>query len=1016
MKALAATILCMSMATSMIVMIPGTTHAAPADGWIEGTVRDGVDPIPDVMLIYLLNMMGGGRPLGYGLSDGLGHYNLTVTGGLTYMVLAFEGNHYSSSAVAIVNSGETTAADIEMTSIAPAVTDVTLHGFVTDELGYPVTEGTILGYTNDPLMTEGGPPYYGNYTTPLALGEFYVDVIPGALGGGVGIMGVTGYDFAENSSSDPFVSGMTYWLNISLAATVSTDDAVIQGTVTDSLDNQLENVLVSIESRNQWNEDGGYSNFTYTDALGHYEMNVTNGTSNIMFSKMGYSLYRMEGIQIDPGDTVTIDAQLVGTVATIRGNVTNSSDGSPIANAQVYLTDMMSNFTMAFTNSSGEYVLDAFQGTELALVAEADGYGRVYIMVNVSLGDALWYDFELLPADAWMLGRITDAITDAPIEQASVYIYNEYYDEWTETNATGDYYLKELVSGTYSISINAADYRHVSDVVDILPGENVHDVQMTPWDIPDSCYLWGYVYDADSMTAIAGARVETGTGPPDYSENNATTTDITGYYRMWIPAIPLVYVASALNHTHDEGPIDASGMTDIRLDIFLGVDLWSPNMSYSQSPLENVSWTKPTFYTISVEEIDPSMFALTQFLYYDSEMGVDNYVLVAMYYDNLDPLNYPVDDLPYSWLGDDDYSIGFVWDGTAATGGWLRNGADEQYLGWYMMWMGPYQYYALQANYTNLSLGMWITGTAFFDVDTGDFAFFQTMGPLPPADASDLTGMISPLVNMMQVEQIGGSMNWTPNVEMGEWSVVDLTFQPDDLVPSGRWLSVFSVSDFSNHGNGTVEFFTVDNDPPVADAGSDQWAVENTAVILNGSLSHDNVGIVDFAWEFWDDGTYYEIHDVVVTHNFTEVGDHDVTLTVTDDADHMSSMSIWVNVTADMPPVAYAGADWDMEPGSTYLFDGSGSTDDVMVVSWTWNFTYDGGEEVLYGANPSFDFLIEGIYVVTLTVNDTSGQTSTDTVQLRVVAGIPEFPTMLIPISGMLLLMAVAGVVRRRRQ
>jgi len=352
MKALAATILCMSMATSMIVMIPGTTHAAPADGWIEGTVRDGVDPIPDVMLIYLLNMMGGGRPLGYGLSDGLGHYNLTVTGGLTYMVLAFEGNHYSSSAVAIVNSGETTAADIEMTSIAPAVTDVTLHGFVTDELGYPVTEGTILGYTNDPLMTEGGPPYYGNYTTPLALGEFYVDVIPGALGGGVGIMGVTGYDFAENSSSDPFVSGMTYWLNISLAATVSTDDAVIQGTVTDSLDNQLENVLVSIESRNQWNEDGGYSNFTYTDALGHYEMNVTNGTSNIMFSKMGYSLYRMEGIQIDPGDTVTIDAQLVGTVATIRGNVTNSSDGSPIANAQVYLTDMMSNFTMAFTNSS----------------------------------------------------------------------------------------------------------------------------------------------------------------------------------------------------------------------------------------------------------------------------------------------------------------------------------------------------------------------------------------------------------------------------------------------------------------------------------------------------------------------------------------------------------------------------------------------------------------------------------------------------------------------------------------
>ena len=1014
-KALGALLLGMSMAVSMLVFVPGATHAAPGDGWIEGTITDSVNPIPNVMLIYILNMGGGGNPLGSGWTDALGHYNLTVTGGLNYMVLAFQGNYYSNMSTAVVVSGATTIADIVLTPIAPMVADVTLHGFVKDELGNPVAVGSIIGYTNDPLMTGGGPPYYGNDTVPDAFGEYFLNVIPGARGGGVGIMDVPGYGFTENSSSEPFVSGMTYWFNLTLSISVSTDDAVLRGTVTNySTGLPLENVLVSIESSNAWNENRSYSNYTFTDSLGNYQMNVTNGTSRMMYSKVGYSMVEVKDVIIDPSDTVTIDVQLRKTVATIRGNVTDKSDDSPIANAQVFLTDMMGNLTMTYTNSSGAYVLDAFAGTDLALGAQADGYVRDWVMTNVSLGDTLWQDFRLGKMDAWMTGRVTDAITGAPIENANINVYNGSYNEWANTNMAGDYNITAIMSGNYSIGINAMNYRQFFGEVQVLPGGNVYDVQLMPWDIPDTCMLWGYVTDSTTTDGILGARVAVGLGPPDYGESNSTSTNDTGYYSMWIPPIVLTYVASADDHIHNQGTLNASGLTDLRLDISLDVDLWSPNMTYSQSPLENVSWTNPSVYSISVEELDPEMFALSQFLYLNSGMGFDNYYLIAMYYDGFNPLNGPSNGLPYSQSGDN-YTIDWSW-GAMASAGWLWNGTSQQYFGSYEVWAGPQQYNVIRGYYTNATLGSWFSGSAWFDASTGDFAWFLFDGPTPAADAKDPTGIISPSVHQLQVDPIGNSTNWMPDVMMGNWSVADLKFQFDEIVPSGMWVSVFSVSDFGKHGNGKIEFFAVDNEPPVADAGSDRQAILNMTTYLDGGNCSDNVGIVDYEWSFWDDGTYYDIHGAVVTYSFTELGDHNVTLTVTDGAGHVSSANIVVTVVTDPPPVPNAGPDQLVLPG-TVSFDASGSYDvGGGIVNWTWTFTYDGDVQTLWGTIPTFDFLIEGVYNVTLTVMDTAGQNSTDTVQITVANVIPEFPTLLIPISGMLLLIVIVGTIRRRRQ
>jgi hypothetical protein len=96
---------------------------------------------------------------------------------------------------------------------------------------------------------------------------------------------------------------------------------------------------------------------------------------------------------------------------------------------------------------------------------------------------------------------------------------------------------------------------------------------------------------------------------------------------------------------------------------------------------------------------------------------------------------------------------------------------------------------------------------------------------------------------------------------------------------------------------------------------------------------------------------------------------------------------VTINVV-DGPPVADAGPD-QTEPQHTLVtFDGSGSTDDVGITNYWWNFT-DGGAQSLPGISPSYTFDNEGTFLVTLTVMDTIGQTGSDTMVVNVTDGDP---------------------------
>jgi len=83
-------------------------------------------------------------------------------------------------------------------------------------------------------------------------------------------------------------------------------------------------------------------------------------------------------------------------------------------------------------------------------------------------------------------------------------------------------------------------------------------------------------------------------------------------------------------------------------------------------------------------------------------------------------------------------------------------------------------------------------------------------------------------------------------------------------------------------------------------------------------------------------------------------------------------------------PLANAGADQTVDTENEVTFDGSGSTDNVGIVNYTWTFTYEGYMVELFGETPAFIFEKSGVYNVTLTVKDATNLTDTDVVKITV--------------------------------
>ncbi|MCK5561295.1 MAG: right-handed parallel beta-helix repeat-containing protein [Thermoplasmata archaeon] len=179
----------------------------------------------------------------------------------------------------------------------------------------------------------------------------------------------------------------------------------------------------------------------------------------------------------------------------------------------------------------------------------------------------------------------------------------------------------------------------------------------------------------------------------------------------------------------------------------------------------------------------------------------------------------------------------------------------------------------------------------------------------------------------------------------------------------------------NNGSNSTAQSIILDLENPVANAGADLNITVGDTANFDGSDSTDNWGITNYTWSFEVNATPTKLYNEMATYQFNTAGIYNVILTVTDRVGNMDTDILTVEVNPAVlpdtePPIADAGPDQTVEEGTEVTLDGASSTDNDVIINYTWTFIYEGNLITLYNENTTFVFAKAGNYNVTLTVID----------------------------------------------
>jgi PKD repeat protein len=174
----------------------------------------------------------------------------------------------------------------------------------------------------------------------------------------------------------------------------------------------------------------------------------------------------------------------------------------------------------------------------------------------------------------------------------------------------------------------------------------------------------------------------------------------------------------------------------------------------------------------------------------------------------------------------------------------------------------------------------------------------------------------------------------------------------------------------------------LDKTAPRANLDVAQTVHEDTLVTFDGSASTDENGIATYTWIFID-VTQQTFTNKSFTYIFATPGAYLINLIVTDPAGNYAIDTLTIKVLDMTKPVAKAGADQTGEEDTPTTFDGSASSDNVAITTYTWTFT-DVTIRALTEEKPTYTFNTPGVYTITLNVTDATGNWATDTVTITV--------------------------------
>ncbi len=269
-----------------------------------------------------------------------------------------------------------------------------------------------------------------------------------------------------------------------------------------------------------------------TDVLGNFTLSkVPAGSRNISFSLSGY-LTTTIPVSSSAGSIMDIGTSSLypmSTAGIIRGSVTDSTNGEPLANAVI---EVKGSFTgTASTGADGSFIIGNVTPGALTLTASKDGYIPVSNTGTISAGEVLFFYAQLSPvstqpATGSATGQVVDAVTRQPLSEVSVTLQDDANIS-ALTDSAGNFTISNIPIGTQSIIFSYAGYASARVSAAIISG-SVADLGTVPLSsniTPGT--IKGVVKDAATGQPLNGVSVVL-----QSNANIKTMTDPAGSYTL----------------------------------------------------------------------------------------------------------------------------------------------------------------------------------------------------------------------------------------------------------------------------------------------------------------------------------------------------------------------------------------------------------------------------------------------------------------------------------------------------
>jgi len=174
--------------------------------------------------------------------------------------------------------------------------------------------------------------------------------------------------------------------------------------------------------------EGGFVAGVPTDSLGHYSLSVPSGTYQLVAFQEGYvcSFAQMPVLDLGTGQTVSTNLPLTATTHTISGQLRVAQATNVLAGFQAFCQSDSGDFTLAFTDTNGDFNIGVTPGLWNIEPAEnvVSAHGLLFpqdsVQVDASTGSVAGLLFELPRATSLIYGSVKDD-QNTPIAGLSTY-------------------------------------------------------------------------------------------------------------------------------------------------------------------------------------------------------------------------------------------------------------------------------------------------------------------------------------------------------------------------------------------------------------------------------------------------------------------------------------------------------------------------------------------------------------------------------------------------------------------